>query len=67
MGLITWFEMAAKLEKIVADGKAAEQTPAGQQLIADIEAWIADAKAAQVPVAPTPPAPVPTTEPTQGA
>ena len=49
MGLSQDFKLAVTfipmMEKIIADGKAMEQTPATQQLIADIQALITAIKA----------------------
>ena len=50
-------EFVPKVEKIIADAKAADQSPAGQQLIIDIEALVNEVKTAvATPPPPAPPA-----------
>lgn len=60
MGLISEAELLMglipKVEKIVADAKAADQSPAGQQLIIDIEALVNEVKTALASNAPPTPA-----------
>jgi hypothetical protein len=57
MGMFSWLGIVGKLEAIIADAKAAEQTPAGTKLIVDVEAAIEEVKAANaLPPPPEPPA-----------
>ena len=48
-------EIVEELEAVVADAKAAEQTPAGQKLIADVETLIGKIRTQPAPaVIPSP-------------